>query len=121
MKFTYNSPFHYTLFKYVPQCEDIIHTSTPLAKSRLLVPQEVTNSLGDALKNDLAKDFTRHRQKGNSSPVVTITLRDPFFGILIIPPLLQSVGIFFLLPDLFKQGGQNGYSKLRVCFKQLGI
>ena len=94
MKFTYNSPFHSTLFKHVPQCENIIHKSTPLAKSRLLVPQEVTNSLGDALKNDLAKDFTRHRQKGNSSPVVTITLRDPFFGILIIPPLLQSVGIF---------------------------
>ena len=93
MKFTYNSLFHSTLFKYVPQCENIIHTSTPLAKSRLLVQQEVTNSLGDALKNDLAKDFTRHRQKGNSSPVVTITLRDPFFGTLIIP-LLQSVGIF---------------------------
>ena len=62
-----------TLLKYVPQCENMIRTSTPLAKSRLLVPQEVVNSLGDALYNDLAKDFTRHRQKGNSSPVVTIT------------------------------------------------
>ena len=62
-----------TLLKYVPQCENIVRTSTPLANSRLLVPQEVINSLGDALYNDLAKDFTRHRQKGNSSPVVTIT------------------------------------------------
>ena len=62
-----------TLLKYVPQCENIIRTSTPLAKSRLFVPQEVINSLGDALYNNLAKDFTRHRQKGNSSLVVTIT------------------------------------------------
>ena len=62
-----------TLLKYVPQCENIIRTSTSLAKSRLLVPQEVINSLGNALYNDLAKDFTWHRQKGNSSPVVTIT------------------------------------------------
>ena len=62
-----------TLLKYVPQCENFIRSSTSLGKSRLLVLQKVINSLGDALYNDLAKDFTRHRQKGNSLPVVTIT------------------------------------------------
>ena len=55
-----------TLLKYVPQYENIVRTSTPLANTRLLVPQEVINSLGDALSNDTH-----------------------FFGILIITLLCQ--------------------------------
>lgn len=108
------------LFKYVPQRKLVIRTSTPLAKSRLLVPQDVIDSLGDTLCNDLAKDFTRHRQKGNSLPVVTITER-PFLWYLDYHSSARICQNFFLFLDLCKQGGQNGCRKLRSCFKQLGI
>ena len=63
-----------TLLKYVPQCENIVCTSTPLAKSRLLVPPKVINSMGDALYNDLATDFTRHRQKGNFNKTIYLSI-----------------------------------------------
>ena len=81
-----------TLLKYIPQCEDLILISTPLAKSSLFASENVINSLGDTLYNDFSNDFSWHRQKGDSTPVITITL-DPFFGILVITLLLQSDGI----------------------------
>ena len=38
-----------TLLRYLPQCENLIRTSAPLAKSSLFVSQNVINSLGDTL------------------------------------------------------------------------
>ena len=60
-----------------------------LAKSSFFIPQDVLNSFGDSLDNDFAEDFTRHRQKGNATPVLQ-SLKDHFFGIFIITPLVQS-------------------------------
>ena len=67
-----------------------MRTSTLLAKSRLLVPQEVVNSLGDALT---LQKILLGTDKRVIPRQLLQSLRDPFFGILIITPLLQSVGI----------------------------